>query len=622
MARSGRSVRDTAEGLVLSPPILASEGSWESQMGNLRLSPSHTTSTEGRNVRWMRHTLLASLTAALIPFPGMAIGGQATVDVLAGDWTTVISKVEKQEGEGPEPVSQLLLGHAYLATNQNTRAFQEFISVDQEGLSKWVSWTQSLLEANGQEVVALYLAGDAMARIGVSERAIHYFSRALSQDEDFHLARNARGLTHLSRNDLDSAEVDFYLATQQAPDFADAWANYGNVAVLREVSLSQSDMTLGFIEKALEIDPGFALAHNARGCLYFGNGDFDEATADFQVAAQLDPGLLIAEINQAWVASYVPLLARLTKDGVGPGTSFDSIVDSQKTAVQQQRIESTDTQSNRDFMRDVRAIPYMDRQDQQAVIDRYGFQRVRSAVEMNIAGRKVAALEINRESQRFRGRQELLGKLELGFALAKFGQTMWSLGANAAKLGGVGVPEAARGATRQEAARSLQETAEKQVVSSMTKSRTLQTVIDAAQPNPAASIASSAANTADSVVTDQREGLRSLEMQANLRVVELARANRADWQFLRSHTETGSVIGTSLPTQVRAPVSRTPTFQPPPSVSSVQIRSSQFGHIQGRIDVPGGVSTKELARSFVDDGDWPVVTAFTLSYPAVVVQDR
>jgi hypothetical protein len=47
---------------------------------------------------------------------------------------------------------------------------------------------------------------------------------------------------------------------------------------------------------ALHLDPTFALAYSGRGCIRFGDGEFEEAAADFRKAAELLPSLTLAAI--------------------------------------------------------------------------------------------------------------------------------------------------------------------------------------------------------------------------------------------------------------------------------------------------------------------------------------
>jgi len=615
--------------------------------------------------------------------------------LLEEKWYSIIVLIEGNESHSIDPVATLLLAHAYLATNQNNLAFQQFLSVREEGLSQWTEWTQSFLKKHGQHPIALYLFADAMARNGSGDKAIRYFTLALSKRNDhFYLAKNARGVAYLVNNDLDSAEVDFYLTTKDAPEFADAWANLGNLSVLREVSLGQSDMALEYFNKALAINPDFALAYNGRGCLYFGSGEFERAAHDFHTAAQLDPSLMPAEINESLATSYAFHVVNLPGLNVKPGTSFESKVNLQKAAIQERKDQLATKAPDQVFSKAVESIHRMDPQAQQAVIDKYGFDKVRSAVELNIAARQAEALVINQESLKLQGKQKILHKLELGLALAKFGRTIWGLGKDIKNVTGVGVPKAAQAGARRKGIRSVQTKVEKMTIASVTDSRTLKVVIDAANPNPVISFFNSLTNISDSILKDQKDGVRPLQMRANLQIVDLARANRGDSQFLNSRTPTGGLIikptelkplrhqNVTKPPRAKSPsfpkfsqerlraagagkieiptvvAPRRNTFNPPqlpqriPQIidqsqlhvrktlkpSSVKpIAPKPINPIAPRIHryevprifkskpvqvpryspAPGGVSTEELARSFVDKGNWPVITAFSLSYSPI-----
>lgn len=534
--------------------------------------------------------------------------------LLQEDWDSIIALIESDESHSFDPVAGLILGHAYLATNQNNSAFHQFLSVQDEGLSHWAKWSQSFLKKHEQNPIALYLFGDAMARNGSSEKAIHYFTLAISQSGNhFHLAQNARGVAYLVNDDLDSAEIDFYLTTKDAPEFADAWANYGNLSVLREVSLGQSDRSLECFNKALAINPDFALAHNGRGSLYFGNGEFELASYDFQKAGQLDPSLMLAEVNEGLCKSYAFQVANLPGLNVKPGTSIERIANMQKAAIQERRDQFTSTAPDQEFSKAIEAISYMDPQRQRAVIDKYGFDKVRSAVELNIAARQVEAHAINQESLKLFRKQRILSKLELAIGLTKFGMTVWGLGKDIKSVTGVGLPKAVQAGARSRGIKSVQSEVEKATMASATDSRTLKTVIDAANPNPVVSIVNSLSNIGDSIIKDQKGSVPALQIKANLQVVDFARANRMDSQFLSSRTPTGGLIATSSPKQINRGNASIPRYQPSPSFVSRPLQVSRHS------PAPGGVSSEELARSFVDRGNWPVMTTFVLFYSPVIV---
>lgn len=184
------------------------------------------------------------------------------------------------------PVTRLLMGHAYLATNNNNASLVSFFSTNNSpNLVEWSAWTERFLENNPQHPIALYLSADAKARTGYLEEAITKFTQALAVKPDFALALNGRGTVYALQKQWDSAYVDLYSTTKLDPDLADAYANLGTLAVIREFSLFQGSSALDAFNQALQINPNFTLAYNGRGCLHYGSGQFETAARDFEMAA-------------------------------------------------------------------------------------------------------------------------------------------------------------------------------------------------------------------------------------------------------------------------------------------------------------------------------------------------
>ena len=220
-------------------------------------------------------------------------------DLLKGKWSKVVDYFKNEpRWLDSDPVARILLAHALLAVNKNNDSMMLLNSSSKtEDLSAWAEWTASQEQQYPQNPVARYLSADAKVRLGSSEEAIKGFTQALEFDPQFALAQNARGVVYAVSGQTDKAYIDFYLTTLYAPDFADAYANWGVLAVFQESSISQGDAALQAFNKALEINPEFALAYNGRGCLYFGNQEYALALADFKKALSINPQLPIAEYN-------------------------------------------------------------------------------------------------------------------------------------------------------------------------------------------------------------------------------------------------------------------------------------------------------------------------------------
>jgi hypothetical protein len=136
--------------------------------------------------------------------------------------------------------------------------------------------------------VALYLNGDALARLGERKSAITVYSKAEKKAKnDFIKAMilNARGVAYAYLKNIDKAIQDLEKATRLAPNFADVHASLGAVLLMKE---APEGSLLNF-ENALAQSKNFALALNGRGCARYGQRDPEniaKAIQDFYTAAQ------------------------------------------------------------------------------------------------------------------------------------------------------------------------------------------------------------------------------------------------------------------------------------------------------------------------------------------------
>ena len=303
--------------------------------------------------------------------------------LLEANWQKVYDYLENDSSLAEKPVARLLMAHACLATNRNNASMILFLSSKEEGdLKLWSEWTESLAMRNPQNAVALYLYADAMARSGKLAEAIERFTQAFEQKDDFALALNARGVAYAMTNKLDNAQVDFYVATKLAPEFADAYANLGTLGVFRETSMALDSGTVEAFDKALVINPEFAFAYNGRGCIYFGSGRFEEAAQDFSIASELSPLLLIAEVNQGFASAYASRLLTLASIEKKPGTTLESVNRLYPNVMKEQQQQWSNvlpTPKDQKFWTKIDALPTLSPDQVNSLVKDYGRQKVQMA---------------------------------------------------------------------------------------------------------------------------------------------------------------------------------------------------------------------------------------------------
>jgi len=112
------------------------------------------------------------------------------------------------------------------------------------------------------------------------------------------------GLAAQKDGRFDAAESTYAIIRQRWPDNADVWYLSAMLAHTRlDLRIAKS-----FVERALSIDPAFALAHNTAGTIAKDMGDYDAALAHFSEALRYNPELAEVYANES---DLLRLLKRL-----------------------------------------------------------------------------------------------------------------------------------------------------------------------------------------------------------------------------------------------------------------------------------------------------------------------
>lgn len=213
--------------------------------------------------------------------------------ILAEDWNTVADLCGPNEQLESSPVLRAIKGHACLALNRNNESLLLFLSVNNNKDSKtWEEWTRKFVEDHEENHVAHYFKGDALARIGKWDSAIMAFNEALNFS-DLSLALNARGVVYAYKQELKKAREDFKAANKLTPKFADAYASFGTLQILKKASKGAYKS----FDKALARSTEFALALNGLGCAKYGHGvkNWEQAYKDFSTVVGKLPFSLFVE---------------------------------------------------------------------------------------------------------------------------------------------------------------------------------------------------------------------------------------------------------------------------------------------------------------------------------------
>jgi tetratricopeptide (TPR) repeat protein len=202
-------------------------------------------------------------------------------------------------------VLRAITAHAALALNENNRSLHLFLCLSNRAARQvWANWTETFAKDNPTNQVALYLRGDALARLSQWEQAVEFYSRALTCKPSLALAHNALGLAHTRLGKPELALTNFEQACKSAPSFADAHASLGAFWLMREAP----EGALAAFKSALVHSTNFALALNGRACATFGFSQdaqsLESALADLAAASRWPAVRPLAETNTQNILLY------------------------------------------------------------------------------------------------------------------------------------------------------------------------------------------------------------------------------------------------------------------------------------------------------------------------------
>jgi Tfp pilus assembly protein PilF len=163
------------------------------------------------------------------------------------------------------------------------------------------------------------------------DNAVKYFVKALSLDTRYYLAWNALGLAHSMKGRLDEAAKAYQKCLEVNPQFTEVHNNLGTVyQEMKRLDLAEEqfklvladpayqnrelayfnlarlyvlenklELALDNVQKAIQLKPRLAMAHNLRGIIYEKQNDPGEAVASYEAAVKIVPDDLSFNYNLA-----------------------------------------------------------------------------------------------------------------------------------------------------------------------------------------------------------------------------------------------------------------------------------------------------------------------------------
>jgi type IV pilus biogenesis/stability protein PilW len=176
-----------------------------------------------------------------------------------------------------------------------------------------------------------YNLGNFYLNQGNFDEALKYFNKSLALNEDYHLAWNSLGVTYMMKGDVEGALKAFQRCLTIAPMFTEARNNLGTLyqesgqldrAEAEYVKAAQDlnyerrenpnfnlarlyalqnrlEEAFEYVQKAIQINPRFAMAFNLKGQIFEKRENWAEALASYEAAVKLVPEDLLFNYNLA-----------------------------------------------------------------------------------------------------------------------------------------------------------------------------------------------------------------------------------------------------------------------------------------------------------------------------------
>lgn len=207
--------------------------------------------------------------------------------ILAEDWARVSSLLSYVDQSYPSAIYRLIKAHANIAVNNNNVALCIFFNASEDDLVKWDNWTKRFEQKYPGRAIVYYLRGDALARIERYDDALDKLEKALKLNPEHVLSLNARGIVFAAKGDVELARKDFDKAIEimekSNGKLADVYANRATWFIQKKEG---AEGAIKRFDKAIRINPEFALALFGRGLMKLILNQNDEASNDLETALQ------------------------------------------------------------------------------------------------------------------------------------------------------------------------------------------------------------------------------------------------------------------------------------------------------------------------------------------------
>lgn len=252
--------------------------------------------------------------------------GEIVEAYLQRDWPTVADELRSDDRYARDPVSRMLLAHACLGLDQgNEAAALVRSSIGASDQHEWSRFTDELVTQYPDSSEARMLRADALARSDRVPQALSALDEVLDVEGDNHRAFAMRAAARCILSMSDEGLLDAILATRLAPERADSWLVLANVYAW----IGADDGARVAAEKALAIQPELALAHRTKAILDYHAGGFQQALIGLDTARLMEPSLAdLIERDQVIITlSFEAYQEQLRSGELGAaGTSMTAVL--------------------------------------------------------------------------------------------------------------------------------------------------------------------------------------------------------------------------------------------------------------------------------------------------------
>ncbi len=143
--------------------------------------------------------------------------------------------------------------------------------------------------------VLLYNLAQIYTMLADWDKAIEYYTGALTMDPNYSEYYNERGNVYLKLGRLDEAIADYHKAIELSGPYHEVWVNLGQAYKL----LGRAEAAAEAYSKALDLAPDQVLSWLGRAQAREALGEADQALADYTAALALDPNQVQVLNNRA-----------------------------------------------------------------------------------------------------------------------------------------------------------------------------------------------------------------------------------------------------------------------------------------------------------------------------------